>query len=180
MFDKLRKAAVILRDVPAAMVSLIVTQVRENTAPKRRLARVGKDTHIERTVSLRNPQNIEIGARVIFGPHDHLWASANARLIIEDDVLFAPHVKIFTGNHGFSDLQMPINKQPEIERDVRICRLVWLGANSVILSGVTVGEGAVVAAGAVVNRDVAPFDIVGGVPARRIGSRRAAASLRRT
>ncbi|HTV72433.1 MAG TPA: acyltransferase, partial [Candidatus Acidoferrales bacterium] len=130
-----------------------------------------RDSFIERSMSFRNPQNIEIGERVIFGPFDLLWASDNARLVIEDEVLFAPHVKIFTSNHGVHDLHTPINEQPEIERSVRICRGVWLGTNSVILSGVTVGEGAVVAAGAVVNRDVAPYDIVGGVPARRIGSR---------
>ena len=48
---------------------------------------------------------------------------------------------------------------------------VWIGANCSVLEGVTIGDGAVIGANAVVNRNVAPFDIVGGVPAKKIGSR---------
>jgi acetyltransferase-like isoleucine patch superfamily enzyme len=169
--SRLRRILDVLTYAPPALLDVIVQQARENTIPRRRLAHVGRDSFIERSMSFRNPQNIHIGERVIFGPYDMLWASDHAQLVIEDEVLFAPHVKIFTSNHGVSDLQIPINDQPEVERNVRICRGAWLGTNVVILSGVTVGEGAVVAAGAVVNRDVVPFDIVGGVPARRIGSR---------
>jgi acetyltransferase-like isoleucine patch superfamily enzyme len=56
--------------------------------------------------------------------------------------------------------------QKKIEQDITIGRDVWLGANSVVLAGVTIGDGAVIAAGAVVNRDVPAGSIVGGVPAR--------------
>ena len=57
-------------------------------------------------------------------------------------------------------------KRPEDDRDIVIESDVWVGANSTILRGVTVGEGSVIAAGAVVTKDVPPYSIVGGVPAR--------------
>ncbi len=135
------------------------------------MGRVGSGTHIERTLSLRNPRNVFLGENVILGPNNVLWASVNAKIIIGDYALFAPNVTIVAANHGFKDLTTPINDQPESEQDVTIGPMSWLGTGVIVLSGVTIGEGAIVAAGAVVIRDVAPYEIVGGIPARRIGSR---------
>lgn len=159
-----------LRFAPFALLQLVISQIREHTSRQTSM-RVGRSTHIERTLSLRNEQNIVLGDNVILGPYNLLWCSRNARLTVGDHALFAPYVSIFTANHGFADLQTPINDQPEVEADVHIGKGAWLGCRAVILSGVTIGDGAVVAAGAVVNKDVAPYDIVGGVPARRIGTR---------
>ena len=61
--------------------------------------------------------------------------------------------------------------QPNVATPIRIGNDVWIGAHAVILSGVTIGDGAVVAAGAVVHQDVMPYAIVGGVPARVLGER---------
>jgi acetyltransferase-like isoleucine patch superfamily enzyme len=85
--------------------------------------------------------------------------------------LFAPNVSIFTSNHGYADINLPINDQPEVERSVRIGRNTWLGCGVIVLAGVTIGEGAIVGAGSVVNKNVEPFEIVAGNPARKIGSR---------
>jgi acetyltransferase-like isoleucine patch superfamily enzyme len=168
---KLARLFELLKFAPSALAQVVISQVREHTSHRIPANQIGKGSHILRTLSLRNAQNIVLGKNVILGPHNLFWCSANARLTIGDHALFAPYVSIFTANHGFADLQTPINDQPEVEADVTIGRGAWLGCRAVILSGVTVGEGAIVAAGAVVNRDVAPYDIVGGVPARRIGSR---------
>jgi acetyltransferase-like isoleucine patch superfamily enzyme len=79
---------------------------------------------------------------------------------------------MFSSNHR-TDLGIPMNLQPWEERDILVGNDVWIGANAVILAGVAVGDRAIVAAGAVVTRDVPPNTIVGGVPARIIGNQKA-------
>nr|WP_328813646.1 DapH/DapD/GlmU-related protein [Rhodococcus sp. NBC_00297] len=74
-------------------------------------------------------------------------------------------------NHKFERRDLPIREQGETRQCVDIGDDVWVGSNVTILAGVKVGNGAIVAAGAVVNKDVAPFTIVGGVPAKQIGIR---------
>ena len=74
-----------------------------------------------------------------------------------------------TANHNFSKPQKLINQQGHNLNDIQIGeKNVWIGSNCVILSGVKIGEGAVIADGAVVNKDVVKNTIVGGVPARVI------------
>jgi acetyltransferase-like isoleucine patch superfamily enzyme len=67
---------------------------------------------------------------------------------------------------------VPINRQPNTARPIRIGNGVWIGAQALILSGVTIADGAIIAAGSVVREDVAPNTIVGGVPAKVIGVRK--------
>ena len=93
------------------------------------------------------------------------------RVTIGKGVLIAPGVFITDHNHALK-LGAPMFQQRGEEAEVVIGDDVWIGANAVVLCGVTIGEGAVVAAGAVVNRDVEPYAIVGGVPAKPIGSRK--------
>jgi acetyltransferase-like isoleucine patch superfamily enzyme len=87
-------------------------------------------------------------------------------LTIGDNVSISPGVWILTDEH---DMQSPFF--PEVLAPVVIGDYAWLGSRATILPGVTVGEGAVVAAGAVVTRDVPPYTVVGGIPARPIGAR---------
>ena len=87
---------------------------------------------------------------------------------IEDNVVLGPQVMLITGGHviGGSEFRLgPLFPQP-----IHIKRGAWLGARCMVLPGVTIGEGAVVAAGAVVAKDVAPNSVVGGVPAKVISS----------
>jgi maltose O-acetyltransferase len=87
-------------------------------------------------------------------------------LQIGSDVSISPDVTILTATHGIDDPSFAV-----IDRPVSIEDHVWIGSRATVLPGVTVGRGAVIAAGAVVARDVAPLTIVGGVPARQIGTR---------
>ena len=87
-------------------------------------------------------------------------------ITIEDDVLIGPKVNLITENH-------PIDPQKRKNLDLKsivIKKNVWIGANATILPGVTIGENSIVAAGAVVNKDVPSNVIVGGVPAKTIKS----------
>ena len=86
-------------------------------------------------------------------------------LRIGDDVDISPGAWLLTDSH---DLQDPLFS--EVLAPVTIADQVWIGSRALVLPGVTVGEGAVVAAGAVVARDVAPWTVVGGVPARPIAA----------
>ena len=83
-------------------------------------------------------------------------------ITIDDDVMIAANTQLISNNHDLHDHALLICKP------VHICRNAWIGAGATILPGVTVGENAVVAAGAVVTKDVAPNTIVGGNPARFI------------
>lgn len=111
--------------------------------------------------------NIRIGDRSELGQNSLIYAGVE----IGCDVLMGPGVKIITRNHIVADRSIPIRLQGETFQAVTIGDDVWIGANVVILPGVEIGKGAVVAAGAVVAKSVAPYSIVGGVPARVISQR---------
>lgn len=85
-------------------------------------------------------------------------------ITIEDNVLIAPKVSLLSEGHPVS----PENRQSLVPGPIYIKRNAWIGAHATILPGVTVGENAVVAAGAVVSRDVPDNTVVGGVPAKII------------
>jgi acetyltransferase-like isoleucine patch superfamily enzyme len=85
-------------------------------------------------------------------------------ITIEDDVLIGPKVNVITENHPLD----PADRRALICKPIVIKRNAWIGAGATILPGVTVGENAVVAAGAVVSKDVPANTIVGGIPARHI------------
>lgn len=85
-------------------------------------------------------------------------------ITIEDHVLIGPKVNLITENHPIN----PSERQNLLLKPIHIKRNAWIGAGATILPGVTIGENAVVAAGAVVSKDVADNTIVGGVPAKLI------------
>ena len=113
---------------------------------------------------------ISIGERCVVRPGTMLHANPEkdgAGIVIEDDVLIGPAVQIYVDNHNFDDLSTPIiNQGHEKAREVILKVGCWVGAGSIILSGVTIGENAVVGAGSVVTKNVPPGVIVVGNPAR--------------
>jgi len=116
-----------------------------------------------------NPQaKVHIGARTSIGFHCFIYASSG--ISIGYDCQIAPFVYVVDSDHGTRKDTL-MNLQPNSAKPIQIGNDVWIGAHAVILSGVKIGDGAVVAAGAVVNSNVAPYAIVGGVPARVLGER---------
>ena len=108
---------------------------------------------------------IVVGDHTVINTGCHL--DGRGGLVIGDNVSISPGVWILTDEHDVHDPAFP-----EVLSPVRIEDHVFVGARAMILPGVTVGRAAVIGAGAVVTKDVAPFETVAGVPARRIGDRR--------
>ena len=119
---------------------------------------------------------IDMGANVKIGKHvfiNHgLTIMARGGIEIEDDVSIAHGVTILSVNHIYSDLNTPIKDQGIKCKETKIKSNVWIGAKASVLAGVTVGSGSVIAAGAVVTKDVDEFCVVGGVPAKIIKDRK--------
>jgi acetyltransferase-like isoleucine patch superfamily enzyme len=111
---------------------------------------------------------IRIGARTTIGYHTFIFASES--ISVGDDCLIAPFVYLVDSNHG-TRRDERINRQPNTTEPIVIGNDVWIGAKATVLAGVTIGDGAIIASGAIVNRDVEPYTIVGGAPAKMIGER---------
>ncbi|MFC5381920.1 acyltransferase [Aquipuribacter nitratireducens] len=138
---------------------------------QRRRLIAGPGLRMSPSVSLRNAQRIALGREVHVGERSSLWAGdSTGRIVLGDHCLLAPEVFITASNYG-TVWGAPVMQQPKQERDVIVGADVWLGVRAVLLPGVRVGDGAVVAAGSVVTRAVPSGAIVAGAPARVIGWR---------
>lgn len=87
------------------------------------------------------------------------------------NVMIGPNVVIVAFNHGMSDFSIPMVKQKNLEAPVIIEDDVWIGANATLGMGVRIGKGSVVGANSFVNKNIPPFCVVGGVPAKILKSR---------
>lgn len=114
---------------------------------------------------------IVIGDRVSFNANVYVNACSGGRIEIGDDVMIGPNTVMRTSDHVTSSTERPMKMQGHTAGTIVIGSDVWIAANVTVLGGTRIGTGAVVAAGAVVTSDVAPYAIVGGVPARVIKMR---------
>lgn len=170
-----QRVASILLGVPCKLGSILRNGIKARLLAAS-FASCGPGFRIGKGCEIVGNTNIIVGNNVNLGSHACILTT-KAKLILGDDVFFGPHVTIVTGDHRTDILDRPMaaigddEKLPGNDQDVVLMGDNWIGSNAVILKGVTVGRGAIVASGAVVNRDVSDFSIVGGVPARVIGSR---------
>lgn len=125
---------------------------------------IGRGSHIYMGAEIRAPRWIKIGTGTSIG-HDAIL-DGRGRLTIGNNVNLSSGVWIWTRSHDVNSPTFAGTRAPVIIEDY-----AWLSCRVVILQGVTIGEGAVVAAGAVVTKDVESYTIVGGVPAKKIGER---------
>lgn len=114
--------------------------------------------------SAGNPGKLTIGRRIFI--NHYAVIDCHYEMTLGNDVLIGPHAYIGDFDHDFSTSDASNIGGPTCYASVHIGNHVWIGANAVVLKGVTIGDGAVVAAGAVVTDDVPARAIVGGVPAR--------------
>ncbi|WP_120077446.1 acyltransferase [Aurantiacibacter odishensis] len=138
--------------------------------PLRAIA-IGSQPSISPDVCFDHPERIEIGDRVRIGSRCHIWpGSSNGRIVIGNDVLFGPEVMLTAASYRYND-GSPVTDQTMDEADVIIGNDVWLATRAIVLPGSTIGDGAIVAAGAVVKGDVPPGAIVAGSPAKIVSQR---------
>jgi acetyltransferase-like isoleucine patch superfamily enzyme len=156
--------------------------------------RVGAGTKLPR-LEVNWPHQVSFGRDCVVEPDvcikfDGIWA-AGPSVVFEDGcfvgrgcefnisrgvrigrgALIASGCKFIDHDHGYKDLAVRIGSQPPLVAPIAVGDEAWLGVNTVVLQGVSIGQGAVIAAGAVVRTAVPDLEIWGGVPARRLGSR---------
>lgn len=142
----------------------------------KQLGSVGKNVSISPDCVFVGAENIYIGNDVCLGK-DTLILTTRANVKIGNHVMFGPRVTIITGDHRtdvvgrYMSSIKDAEKKEENDKNVIIEGDNWIGANATILKGVVIGRGSIIAAGALVNKDVMPYTIVGGVPAKCISKR---------
>lgn len=133
---------------------------------ERRRLTIGPDSTIAPNVSLANAERITIGAGTKIGERSFLWAGeTSGHIKIGDHCRLAPEVFVTASDYGLLPTEL-IAYQERNERDVVIGNDVWLGVRVFVGAGVTIGDGCVVSAGSVVTRDLPPYSVAGGFPAR--------------
>ena len=125
--------------------------------------KIGKGSSIHMNTRI-NRSNIKIGANSVINRNCYL--DGRGGLVIGDNVSISPEVHLITASHDPNSPHFDYVEQP-----ISIEDFVWIGSRSTILPGVSLGKGCVVATGAVVSKNVDPYTIVGGIPARKIGIR---------
>lgn len=100
-----------------------------------------------------------------------LYASSNAKIVVGENCMVSCGVHMRTDMHCHSSLEAPMKEQGCSEADIVLGNDVWIGCGAQVMPGVSIGDGAIVGAGAVVTKDVPAYAIVGGVPARVIRMR---------
>lgn len=134
--------------------------------------RIGDRTRINRGVDIKvhcvEGGCIEIGESVIVGPYSCL---SGRSIKIGNFCLIAPHVGIFANNHKFTDPHRHIKDQGHSYKGIVIEDDCWLGSGVKVMDGVTIAQGSVIGAGAVVTQNIPPYSIAVGVPAKVVGHR---------
>lgn len=136
---------------------------------KRLLNHFGTSSHISTGVRLLYPQGIALGDDVGI-PRD-ITLDGRGGIEIGDGTMIGFESIILTATHVSEDKDIPIRKQGMFCAPVKIGRNVWTGARVIIMPGITIGDGAIIAANSVVTEDIPPNTIYGGVPARFIRKR---------
>lgn len=141
----------------------------------------GRRCTVGRFATIR-PTNVlvdEPGEGLRVGDHSNIGAYAyigcSGYIEVGNNVMMGPRVTLLAENHLIGRVDVPMIRQGVERKILSIADDCWLGAGCIVMAGVQIGRGAVVAAGAVVTRDVPPYSVVAGVPARVIRSRQPAA-----
>lgn len=139
-----------------------------------KFAKEGKNLRYADDCIFNSPLMMEFGDDCSIGPHG-VFYSIYKKIIFGNHVMLGPGVTMISGDHSIRKVGIPISlnqdKLPEDDADIIVQDDVWIGANVTVLKGVTIGRGAVVAAGSVLTHSVLPYLVVGGVPAKTIAKR---------
>jgi len=109
---------------------------------------------------------IKVGNRVAFNMNVHINSSVGGKILIGDNCLIGPNVVFRTASHKFDRIDIPIWQQGHKHGNIILEEGVWIASNVVIAGNVKIGKGAIISAGAVVTKDIPPYAIAYGVPAK--------------
>ena len=138
---------------------------------KVKIGRIGFNSEIRPYCTIIGTRNVVIGKNVIIPNGTTLGSlpgDKNSMIYIEDDVLLGPNVAIYSSTHNFENTEIPIKDQGYKVAETRLKKGCWIGTNSVILPGVTIGQNSVVGANSVVTKDVPDYTVAAGIPAKII------------
>jgi len=131
----------------------------------------GRGVRFAPNVSFANSERITIGDRTRIGARCHIWAGEiDGEIRIGSDSNFGPMCFLTASNYGVEKGTLFLD-QPKHDANIEIGNDVWLGTGVVVLAGVKIGDGSIVAAGAVVTKDIPAGVIAGGIPARVLRER---------
>jgi acetyltransferase-like isoleucine patch superfamily enzyme len=131
---------------------------------------IGKGAIIACTGVIANKGiGIEIGDYSAIGAQSFIGCQGGVK--IGSNVIMGPGVRIFSENHNYEDIKIPIRLQGETRKGVVIEDDSWVGSGVTILDGVTIGTGTLIAAGSVVTKDIPSFSVVAGIPAKVLKNR---------
>jgi galactoside O-acetyltransferase len=154
--------------------------------------KIGKSVSIDCRVTITGFNNIELGDNINIMKNSFLYAedgilkignnfsmnsnsqlgSSGGKILIGDDVSIGPNCVFRAANHRFTRTDIPINRQGHSYGEIIVGNDIWFGANCVVTPNTKIGNGVIVAAGAVVVKDMPSYSIAAGVPARVIGIRK--------
>ncbi len=130
-------------------------------------SKIAKHVVFHFRTEIRNPIGLFLGEGTIIG--DNALLDARNRIIMGKNVNLSSNVSIYTEQHDHRD---PLFRCTNLyNKQVIICDRAWIGSNVIVLPGVKIGEGAVCCAGCVVTKDVEPFTVVAGIPAKKVNER---------
>ncbi len=151
------------------IVFFFLKKIRKlETAYYKKRIHMGEDVRFRHPLMIQFPENIHLGNRVSI--NRNCTFLAHTRITVGDNTLIGPNVTIITVNHDYR-FEGLMAKTAHSLSPVHIGENVWIGANAVVLPGVTIGNNAVIAAGSIVTKDISEGIIVGGNPARFIKNR---------
>lgn len=160
-----------LHYIPNNIINLIPFYTIRNAYYKRVMGitlEEGSSIHLKTFIQGANP----LKKRAIIGKNTSIGRSTyldlRGGLEIGDNVSISPDVKLITAQHEIND-----SKFKYVTKKIKINNFVWIGTSAIILPGVEIGEGAVIAAGSVVTKNIEPYEVVGGNPAKKIKNREA-------
>ncbi len=156
-----------LSDIISIIPGIIGVRLRRRII---RFKSKGKNLTILSSCKFYHANKITIGNNTIISSGTVINGAGQIK--IGNNVLIGPGVYIWSQNHNFSDKKKIIKEQGYVFKSVSIGDDVWLGANAIVLPGIEIGTGAVVSAGAVVTKNLLPYTVYMGYPARKIGIRK--------
>lgn len=131
---------------------------------------IGESSHIRAFTNLdARGGSISIGN--FCSLNDYCVIYGMGGVVVGNQVLIATHTIFVSSNHSYQNSKIPIRLQQIVLREIVVEDDVWIGANCTILAGVTIGSGSVIGAGSVVNKDIPPYSVAVGVPAKIIKKR---------